>query len=97
MKQQSLFTKCSLIIFILFLLILLNLFIQVIPIKYLDLAPIHIFFGLPILALIGGIFSIIGLIRQKTKLSIFLIIINFILLFFSVGVISIFAYLFSMI
>ena len=97
MKQQSLFTKCSIITLILFLLILLNIFIQIIPIKYIDLGPIVVFLGLPILALIGGIFSIIGLVRHKTKLSIFLTIINFILLFFSVGVISIFAYLFSMI
>ncbi|GAA0117017.1 hypothetical protein [Clostridium senegalense] len=81
MKYESIFTKWSLGILVLSFLVLVNEFIQLIPTHVTILEGILILIGPSIFAFIGGIFSIIGFIRHKTKLAIFLIIINAILLF----------------
>lgn len=81
MKYESIFTKWSLSILVLSFLVLVNEFIQLIPTHATVLEGILILIGPSIFAFIGGIFSIIGFIRHKTKLAVFLIIINAILLF----------------
>lgn len=75
MKQENIFTKCSLAIFIVSTLAIINnLFIHI------QLFELH-FFWQTLLIFIGSILSILGLIKQKTKLNIFLTISNVCLLF----------------
>lgn len=81
MKQESIFTKCSVGILIVSFLILVNEFIQLIPTHSTRLEGFLLYFEPPIFAIIGGILSIVGLIKHKTKLGMLLIGINFILLF----------------
>ncbi|WP_061995215.1 hypothetical protein [Clostridium sp. ATCC 25772] len=81
MKDESIFTKWSLGILVLSFLVLVNEFVQFIPTHATVLEGILILIGPSIFAFIGGVFSIIGIIRHKTKLAVFLIIINAILLF----------------
>ncbi|APC42006.1 hypothetical protein [Clostridium estertheticum] len=81
MKKESIFTKCSLGILIVSILVLVNEFIQLIPTHSTRLEGLLLYFGPSIFAIIGGILSIIGLIKHKTKLGVFLIAINVILLF----------------
>ena len=81
MKQESIFTKCSLGILIASFFVLLNEFIQLIPTHSTKLEGILLLIGPLLFAVIGGIFSIIGLIRYKTKLGVWLTAINVILLF----------------
>lgn len=81
MKKESIFTKCSLGVFIVSILVLVNEFIQLIPTQSTRLEGLLLYFGPTLFAVIGGILSIIGLIKHKTKLGLFLIAINFVLLF----------------
>lgn len=81
MKHENIFTKCSLGILMLSILILANEFIQIIPTHSTPLEGLLLFIGPTIFAIIGGIASILGLIKHKTKLSILLTAINFILFF----------------
>ena len=84
MKKESIFTKCSLGILIVSFLVLINEFIQLIPTQATRLEGFLLYLGPSIFAIIGGILSIIGLIKHKTKLGLFLIAINFILLFWPI-------------
>lgn len=84
MKKENIFTKCSLGILIVSFLVLVNEFIQLIPTQSTGLEGLLLYFGPSIFAIIGGILSIIGLIKHKTKLGLFLIAINFILLFWPI-------------
>ena len=67
MKQESIFAKCSLGILILSFLVLVNEFIQLIPTHATRLEGILLVIGPTIFAIIGGIFSIVGLNKHKTK------------------------------
>ena len=84
MKQENIFTKCSLGILILSILVLVNEFIQIIPTHATRLEGLLLFVGPSIFAIIGGIFSIIGLNKHKTKLAVLLTGINSILLFWPI-------------
>ncbi|SFD01777.1 hypothetical protein [Clostridium uliginosum] len=84
MKQESIFTKCSLGILIVSFFVLVNEFIQLIPTHSTHLEGFLLYYGPFIFAIIGGIFSMVGLIKNKTKLGLLLIVLNFILLFWPV-------------
>ncbi|MBU3161106.1 hypothetical protein KPL37_15380 [Clostridium frigoris] len=84
MKKESIFTKCSLGILIVSFLVLVNEFIQLIPTQSTRLEGLLLYFGPSVFAIIGGILSMVGLIKHKTRLGIFLIAINFILLFWPI-------------
>ncbi|MGH4125277.1 MAG: hypothetical protein ACREV6_20360 [Clostridium sp.] len=84
MKKENIFTKCSLGILIVSLLVLVNEFIQLIPTHSTHLEGFLLYYGPFIFAIIGGILSIVGLIKHKTKLGLLLIAINFILLFWPI-------------
>jgi hypothetical protein len=84
MKQENIFTKCSIGILIVSFLVLVNEFIQLIPTHSTRLEGFLLYYGPFIFAIIGGILSIVGLIKHKTKLGLLLIVINFILCFWPV-------------
>ncbi|MBU3191566.1 hypothetical protein K9O30_01365 [Clostridium bowmanii] len=81
MKKESIFTKYSLGVLIVSFLVLVNEFVQLIPTHSTSLEGLLLYFGPVIFAIISGIFSIVGVIKHKTKLGLWLIVINFILLF----------------
>ncbi|MBF7810082.1 hypothetical protein [Clostridium beijerinckii] len=81
MKQENIFTKCSICILIVSFLVLANEFIQLIPTHSTRLKRFLLYYEPSIFEIIGGILSIVGLIKHKTKLGLLLIAINFILCF----------------
>ena len=81
MKKESIFTKCSLGILLVSFLVLVNEFVQLLPTHSTRLEGFLLYFGPFIFAIIGGILSIVGSIKHKTKLGLSLIVINCILLF----------------
>lgn len=84
MKQENIFTKCSIGVLIVSFLVLVNEFIQLIPTHATRLEGFLLYYGPFIFAIISGILSIVGLIKHKTKLGLLLIVINFILCFWPV-------------
>ncbi|WP_026885658.1 hypothetical protein [Clostridium beijerinckii] len=84
MKEESIFTKCSIGILIVSFLVLVNEYIQLMPTHSTRLEGFLLYYGPFIFAIIGGILSIFGVIKHKTKLGLLLIVINFILLFWPV-------------
>lgn len=84
MKSESIFTKYSLGVLIVSFLVLVNEFVQLIPTQSTHLEGLLFYFGPVIFAIISGILSIVGVVKHKTKLALWLIAINFILLFWPV-------------
>lgn len=84
MKQESIFTKCSLVILIISFFVLVNEFIQLVPTHSTRLEGLLLLIGPLLFAIIGGIFSIIGLVKHKTKLAQGLTVINIILIFWPI-------------
>lgn len=81
MRQVNMFTKSSCYILILSAITVLNEFIQLIPTHATKLEGIILFIGPSLFAVIGLILAIAGVIKQKSRLGIIMIIFNFILLF----------------
>ena len=84
MKQESIFTKCSLVILIISFFVLVNEFIQLVPTHSTRLEGLLLLIGPLLFAIIGGIFSIIGLVKHETKLAQGLTVINIILIFWPI-------------